>query len=89
MINDETLSKLERLSMLEIIDKDSTRAHLEEILGFIDNLKNLECKEIQPDNTLHTPLRDDNPHDDGISKAILSNAPKSDGDFFIVPKIIE
>ncbi len=89
MVNDETLEKLERLSMLEIADRASAKAHLEEILGFIDNLKNLECKEVYSDDNLHTPLRDDIPHNSNISNPILSNAPKSDGHFFIVPKIIE
>jgi len=66
---------------------------LSEILGYIDNLNELDTENLSPAfSTLEggTPLREDLPRDSStIASDILSHAPNAADDFFIVPAIIE
>ena len=92
MTIDETLlSRLERLSMLQIDEskREATKAQLSEVLGFVENIAALEVAVGCFDESLKTPLRADEPRDAQIAQDVLAHAPHSDGSFFIVPKIIE
>ena len=93
-IDEQTLEKLERLSSLKIDDahKAGVIESIEEILGFVDNLNSIDISGVDATFTTlegGTPMRDDQVVDAHISSAVLSNAPHCEGDYFIVPKIIE
>jgi len=94
-IDDTLLAKLEKLSHLRIADEKKTEvmAQLTEILGYIDNLNELDTDALSPAfSTLEggSPLREDIPREpNNIAKEILSHAPQAEDDFFIVPAIIE
>jgi len=94
-IDNTVLKKLEKLSHLRIDDskKEEVIGQLTEILGYIDNLNELDTDALDASfSTLEggTPLREDTPREaNDISKNILSHAPQSKDDFFIVPAIIE
>ena len=94
-IDNTVLEKLEKLSMLKIEDekKDELAKQLTEILAYVENLSELNTDDLSATySTLEggTPLRDDTPNTDiHISQSILSHAPHTENDFFIVPKIIE
>jgi len=94
-IDHTLLAKLETLSHLRIADdkKEEVMAQLTEILGYIDNLNELDTDTLTPAfSTLEggTPLREDDPRDESsIAEDILSHAPEARDDFFIVPAIIE
>jgi aspartyl-tRNA(Asn)/glutamyl-tRNA(Gln) amidotransferase subunit C len=94
-IDDTLLSKLEKLSHLRIAEekKEEVMGQLTEILGYIENLNELDTDTLSPAfSTLGggTPLREDFPREpDDIAKEILSHAPQAEDDFFIVPAIIE
>ena len=94
-IDNTVLKKLEKLSHLRIDDskKEEVMGQLTEILGYIDNLNELDTDALDASfSTLEggTPLREDTPREaNDISKNILSHAPQSKDDFFIVPAIIE
>ena len=94
-INNTVLEKLEKLSHLRIDDskKEEVMGQLTEILGYIDNLNELDTDVLSASfSTLEggTPLREDTPREaNDIARDILSHAPKSQDDFFIVPAIIE
>ena len=94
-IDDALLTKLEKLSYLKI-DKDKREeviSQLSEIVSFVDNLSELDTTDMDPTFAMTdkgTQLRDDAPASSKeISDSILSNAPLSEDNFFIVPKIIE
>ena len=93
-IDIQTLEKLEKLSHLRVDEskKDEITKQLSDILKYVDNLNELDTKELDSYfSTLEggTPLRDDTVHNDpNVSKKILSNAPHQEDDFFIVPAII-
>ena len=94
-IDNTLLTKLEKLSHLRIDDskKEEVMEQLTEILGYIENLNELDTDALDASfSTLKggTPLREDTPREEnGIAKEILSRAPESRDDFFIVPAIIE
>lgn len=94
-IDDKTLEKLEKLSMLKIKDekREEIKNQLENIVGFVDNLSELdeELKDIafpQIDKSLR--LRADAPaQNKQVIEDILATAPSKEESFFTVPKIIE
>jgi aspartyl-tRNA(Asn)/glutamyl-tRNA(Gln) amidotransferase subunit C len=94
-IDDTVLAKLEKLSHLRIDEdkKEEVKAQLTGILNYIDNLNELDTDTLSSSfSTLEggTPLRKDISREKtNISKSILSHAPQSTEDFFIVPAIIE
>lgn len=94
-IDNTVLEKLEKLSHLRIADskKEEVMGQLTEILGYIDNLNELDTDALDATfSTLEggTPLREDTPREaNEIAKSILAHAPNSQDDFFIVPAIIE
>jgi aspartyl-tRNA(Asn)/glutamyl-tRNA(Gln) amidotransferase subunit C len=93
-IDENLLQKLEKLSNLSIqADKrESIESELSDILGFVDNLNELNTDGVKA--TFSTvkdgaTLRPDMPKQDTTTgQKMLNTAPKSDDDFFIVPKII-
>ena len=94
-IDNTLLEKLEKLSHLRIDDskKEEVMGQLTDILGYIDNLNELDTEALSPAfSTLQggTPLREDRPREaNTVAKEILSHAPQAKDDFFIVPAIIE
>ena len=94
-IDDALLTKLEKLSYLKIDDnkREEVISQLSEIVSFVDNLSELDTAELDPTFGMTqegTRLREDKAHSSAnVSSSILSNAPHSEDNFFIVPKIIE
>ena len=94
-IDDALLKKLEKLSYLEISEdkREEVIAQLSKIVSFVDNLSELDTTGIDPTFSMMdkgTRLREDQAQSSKeVSESILKNAPHSEDDFFIVPKIIE
>jgi aspartyl-tRNA(Asn)/glutamyl-tRNA(Gln) amidotransferase subunit C len=94
-LDDTLLQKLEKLSSLKIEDdkREDTIKEIAQIVDFVENLNELDLENEEASfSTVEggTPFREDIPSSDPkIIKTILENAPKSEGGFFVVPKIIE
>ncbi len=94
-VDDALLSRLEKLSFLKISEdkREEIIRELSEIVGFVDNLGELDTKSIDATFAMSdtaTPLREDTPNcNPKIHQEILKHALKSADDFFVVPKIIE
>lgn len=93
-IDEKLLSKLENLSALKIDDKKRSDVivELSEIVNFVEKLNELDLKELDVAVSAikgGTPLRKDKSSQSDVIDKVLSEAPKSDERFFIVPKIIE
>jgi len=93
-ITDEKIDTLAHLSRLSFqgAEKENIRKDLEKILEMCEKLKEVNTQGVEPliyMSDSHTVLREDKVIQE-ISKAeALKNAPKSDSDFFRVPKVIE
>lgn len=94
-IDNTTVDKLAKLSSLEIEDdkKQSIAKELADIVEFVENLNDIDVSHV--DATFTTiqggqPFREDiSFKQDGLSEAIMKNAPKSENNYFVVPAIIE
>ncbi len=94
-VNDELLTRLEKLSFLKIEDdkREEIITQMSEIVSFVDNLSELNTDGVDDNFAMQdvsTHLREDTPScDTSVNDSIIKNAPKSGDHFFIVPKIIE
>ncbi len=94
-VDDALLTRLEKLSYLKVSDdkREEIITQLSEIVSFVDNLSELDTTGVDDNfamSDMATPLREDIVHSNPqISEDILSHAPQSADNFFIVPKIIE
>ena len=95
VIDDKLLERLEKLASLKLDEskKEEVKSQLSEILTFVDNLNSIDISQIEATFTTlsgGTRLEDDVVvNQKEIADKILANAPKSENNFFIVPKIIE
>ena len=67
-------------------------AELSGILGWIEQLNEVDVEGVEPMTSAVAatlPLREDEVTDGGDSARVLSNAPRSDEGFFVVPKVVE
>lgn len=94
-VDDALLTKLEKLSFLKVNDdkREEIVSQLSEIVSFVDNLSELDTTGVDGNfamSNMATPLREDTPScDPQINDDIITHAPRSADNFFIVPKIIE
>ena len=91
-IDETLLNKIEKLSMLKAENREQMITELNQIVEFVEILNEVNTDEISATfNTLNssTLLREDIPSDSDVIETLLANAPKTDGNYFIVPKIIE
>jgi len=94
-VNEQLLTHLENLSYLKVSDdkRQEIINQLSQIVSFVDNLGELDTNSIDETFTMTnqaTYLREDKPMCDlDINTNIIKNAPRTEDNFFIVPKIIE
>ena len=85
------VGKLARISL----DEGKTKAlskDLSSIFEFIEQLNELNTEKVEPlKSILHEPLRtrEDVINDGKIREKILKNSPKTNEEFFVVPKVLE
>ena len=85
------IAKLARLH-LEEADVPRVQAELNGILGWIEQLNEVDVTGIEPLTgaaTLAMRLRPDAITDGNMQEAVLSNAPDRAGPFYAVPKVVE
>ena len=86
----EHVGRLARLAISEG-EKESFSDQLSEILKFMDQLGSVETEGVPQTATVidqTNGFRDDIPQSCLSAEAATSNAPQTDGEFFIVPKIL-
>jgi aspartyl-tRNA(Asn)/glutamyl-tRNA(Gln) amidotransferase subunit C len=88
----EKLSKLCRIACSEE-EKEILRQNLSKVLGYIDQLKQIETNGIPPCNTvlkdLFSVLREDEVADTLSRETFLANAPQHVGGMVRVPPVIQ
>jgi aspartyl-tRNA(Asn)/glutamyl-tRNA(Gln) amidotransferase subunit C len=89
-----TVDKVAQLAKLAIDedDKDRLAGELNAILGFVEQLSELDTTGVKPMTSVveaNAPLRADVVNDGSIPEKVLANAPERVRDFFAVPKVVE
>ncbi len=93
-IDKKTVEHVARLSRMELsqVELDKFSGQLENIMQFIDKLKEKDVEDVLPTSHIlpvHNILREDIRKKSLDAEKVLYNAPKNEGRFFVVPKIIE
>ena len=93
-VDAETVKKIGRLARIRIEDDEVAKYQdeLNAILGFVEQLDELDVAGVEPMTSV-TPMqlrrRDDKVTDGGYAEKIVANAPLSEDNFFMVPKVVE
>ncbi len=94
IINKETVQYVAYLARIELKEKelDVLSGQLKDILDFIDKLKEIDITNIAPTShilPINNILREDVPKSSLPVEKALANSPEQEGNFFVVPKVIE
>jgi aspartyl-tRNA(Asn)/glutamyl-tRNA(Gln) amidotransferase subunit C len=93
-VDADTVRRIAHLARIAIADSEV--AHLQDelnaILAWVEQLQGVDITGVEPMTSV-TPMtmkmRKDEVTDGGIPDDIVKNAPQSDDNFFLVPKVVE
>ncbi|RLS55336.1 MAG: Asp-tRNA(Asn)/Glu-tRNA(Gln) amidotransferase subunit GatC [Planctomycetota bacterium] len=90
----ETVRKVARLARIQLTEADVDRftRQLGQVLGYVEMLSELNTDGVEPlahPLEIENVLREDEPTPSLSREAALSNSPKSDGKYFLVPQILD
>jgi len=93
-VSREEVQKIASLARLELGEAETERMtrDMNDILAYVEKLGEVDTENVSPHSFLEgkqTPLVQDEITQFGNVGAALANAPKGEGRFFIVPKVIE
>lgn len=93
-IDKQTVEHVAHLARIRLEDKELEKmsGQLHEILDFIDKLSKLDVSQVEPTShilPIKNVLRDDVSGISLSNEQALANAPQKEGNFFVVPKVIE
>jgi aspartyl-tRNA(Asn)/glutamyl-tRNA(Gln) amidotransferase subunit C len=89
-----TVRRIAHLARVAVADDEieGLRGELNAILDFVEQLREVNVDGVAPMTSV-TPMalkkRGDVVNDGGDPEAVLANAPAREGDFFLVPKVVE
>lgn len=89
-----TVRRVARLARIAVTDDEAERmtGELNAILGFVEQLGEVDVTGVEPMTSV-TPMemkkRDDAVTDGSKANDIVANAPATDENFFLVPKVVE
>ena len=90
----DTVKRVARLARIAVTDEDAGRmtSELNAILGFVEQLNEVDVEGVEAMTSV-TPMqlrrREDKITDGGYPDKIVKNAPLSEDNFFMVPKVVE
>jgi len=90
----EEVLHIAHLARIELKDEEveKFRSQLSEILSFVEKLNELDTEGIDPKFSVIPPenvLREDIPSLSLPREKVFMNAPETDGEYFIVPKVVK
>jgi aspartyl-tRNA(Asn)/glutamyl-tRNA(Gln) amidotransferase subunit C len=93
-VDSATVKRVARLARLKVSDEDVPRlaGELNSILAFVEQLNEVDVSNVEPLTSVVSQamkMRDDVVTDGGYPKDVTRNAPASEDDFFMVPKVVE
>ena len=93
-VDQVTVRRIARLARLAITDEDvpHLQGELNAILAFVEQLNEVDVGGVEAMTSV-TPMlmkkRSDGVTDGGYSDKIVANAPATEDNFFVVPKVVE
>lgn len=93
-VDQATVRRIAHLARIAVTDEET--AHLEgelnTILKWVEQLGQVDTEGVAPMTGAvehHRDLREDKVTDGGYPEQIVANAPESDENYFVVPKVVE
>ncbi|TCQ79622.1 aspartyl/glutamyl-tRNA(Asn/Gln) amidotransferase subunit C [Ochrobactrum sp. BH3] len=89
-----TVKRVAHLARIAVNEDEAERmtGELNAILGFVEQLNEVDIEGVEPMTSV-TPmkmrLREDAVTDGNIANAVVANAPVTEDNFFVVPKVVE
>ena len=93
-VDQATVKRVAKLSRIAISEENlgKMEGELNAILGFVEQLSEVDVEGVEPMTSV-TPMdmkkREDGVTDGSKAADIVANAPESDDNFFVVPKVVE
>lgn len=93
-VDEATVRRIARLARIKITDEEaaSLQGELSGILDWVEQLDEVDTAKVEP-MTRVVPIdlkkRDDVVNDGEMADKVVANAPMSEDDFFVVPKVVE
>ncbi|TYC64926.1 Asp-tRNA(Asn)/Glu-tRNA(Gln) amidotransferase subunit GatC [Stappia sp. BW2] len=93
-VDTDTVKRVARLARIKVSEEDATRmtGELNAILGFVEQLDEVDISGVEPLTSVVEQTmkkRTDGVTDGGKAADITLNAPASEDNFFMVPKVVE
>ena len=93
-VDADTVRRIGRLARIRVTEDEvaAYEGELNAILGFVEQLAEVDVEGVEPMTSV-TPMqlrrREDAVTDGGYAERIVANAPISEDNFFMVPKVVE
>lgn len=93
-VDAKTVRRIGRLARIRIEETEVERYQneLNAILGFVEQLDEVDIEGVEPMTSV-TPMqlrrREDRVTDGGYAEKVVANAPLTEDNFFMVPKVVE
>lgn len=93
-VDTATVKRVARLARIAVSDEDAERmtGELNAILGFVEQLDEVDVSGVEPMTSvipMEMKKRADAVTDGGKADDIVANAPATEENFFLVPKVVE
>jgi aspartyl-tRNA(Asn)/glutamyl-tRNA(Gln) amidotransferase subunit C len=93
-VDQNTVRRIARLARIAVTDEEvpHLQGELNAILSFVEQLNEVDVEGVEPMTSV-TPMtmkkREDRVTDGGRADLIVRNAPATEDNFFLVPKVVE
>lgn len=93
-VDQNTVRRIARLARIAVTDEEvpHLQGELNAILSFVEQLNEVDVEGVEPMTSV-TPMtmkkRQDGVTDGGSPEKIVRNAPATEDNFFVVPKVVE
>ena len=90
----DTVKRVAHLARIAVTDEEAVKmkGELNAILGFVEQLNEVDVTGVEPMTSV-TPMamkkREDRVTDGNRAAAVVANAPATEENFFLVPKVVE
>ncbi|MCO4054381.1 MAG: Asp-tRNA(Asn)/Glu-tRNA(Gln) amidotransferase subunit GatC [Bosea sp.] len=93
-VDANTVKRVAHLARIALPDEDVPRmqAEINAMLGFVEQLNEVDVAGVEPMTSVMPMVmkkRQDVINDGAIADAVVANAPQSEDNYFMVPKVVE
>jgi aspartyl-tRNA(Asn)/glutamyl-tRNA(Gln) amidotransferase subunit C len=93
-VDETTVRRVAKLARIAVKDEEVSHlaGELNAILAFVEELSALDVEGVEPLTSvtpMKIPMRQDKVTAGGEPEKVLANAPVRNGDFYVVPKVVE